>query len=105
MKLKNKSIVTSGTYERFIDIDGKIYHHILDPKTGYSCETDLNSATVIGDTSLDLDALSTICILLGKEKATKLIEQTEDTEAVFIDKQGKLTYTKGLKYKDNTFYL
>lgn len=105
VKLKNKSIVTSGTYERFIDIDGKIYHHILDPKTGYSCETDLNSATVIGDTSLDLDALSTICILLGKEKATKLIEQTEDTEAVFIDKQGKLTYTKGLKYKDNTFYL
>lgn len=105
VKLKNKSIVTSGTYERFIDIDGKIYHHILDPKTGYSCETDLNSATVIGDTSLDLDALSTICILLGKEKATKLIEQTENTEAVFIDKQGKLTYTKGLKYKDNTFYL
>lgn len=105
VKLKNKSIVTSGTYERFIDIDGKIYHHILDPKTGYSCETDLNSATVIGDTSLDLDALSTICILLGKEKATKLIEQTENTEAVFIDKQGKLTYTKGLKYKNNTFYL
>lgn len=105
VKLKNKSIVTSGTYERFIDIGGKIYHHILDPKTGYSCETDLNSATVIGDTSLDLDALSTICILLGKEKATKLIEQTENTEAVFIDKQGKLTYTKGLKYKDNTFYL
>lgn len=105
VKLKNKSIVTSGTYERFIDIDGKIYHHILDPKTGYSRETDLNSATVIGDTSLDLDALSTICILLGKEKATKLIEQTESTEAVFIDKQGKLTYTKGLKYKDNTFYL
>ncbi len=105
VKLKNKSIVTSGTYERFIKIDGKIYHHILDPKTGYSCETDLNSATVIGDTSLDLDALSTICILLGKEKATKLIEQTENTEAVFIDKQGKLTYTKGLKYKDNTFYL
>lgn len=105
VKLKNKSIVTSGTYERFIDIDGKIYHHILDPKTGYSCQTDLNSATVIGDTSLDLDALSTICILLGKEKATKLIEQTENTEAVFIDKQGKLTYTKGLKYKDNTFYL
>ena len=105
VKLKNKSIVTSGTYERFIDIGGKIYHHILDPKTGYSCETDLNSATVIGDTSLDLDALSTICILLGKEKATKLIEQTENTEAVFIDKQGKLTYTKGLKYKDHTFYL
>lgn len=105
VNLKNKSIVTSGTYERFIDIEGKIYHHILDPKTGYSCETDLNSATVIGDTSLDLDALSTICILLGKEKATKLIEQTENTEAVFIDKQGKLTYTKGLKYKDNTFYL
>lgn len=105
VKLKNKSIVTSGTYERFIDIDGKIYHHILDPKTGYSCKTDLSSATVIGDTSLNLDALSTICILLGKEKATKLIEQTENTEAVFIDKQGKLTYTKGLKYKDNTFYL
>ena len=105
LKLKNKSVVTSGTYQRYIEADGKIYHHILDPKTGYACDTDLTSATVIGDTSFDLDALSTVCILLGRERATKLIEQTENTEAVFIDNSGNLTYTKGLKYKDNTFYL
>ena len=105
LKIKNKSVVTSGTYQRYIEVDGKIYHHILNPKTGYSCDTDLDSATVIGDSSLDLDALSTICILLGIEEATKLIEHTENTEAVFIDKHGNITYTKGLKYKNNTFYL
>lgn len=105
LKLKNKSVVTSGTYQRYIEVDGKIYHHILNPKTGYSCDTDLDSATVIGDCSLDLDALSTICILLGRDEAIKLINNTEKTEAVFIDKDGNITYTKGLKYKNNTFYL
>ncbi len=105
IKVKDKSVVTSGIYQRYIEKDGKIYHHILNPKTGYAAESDLASATIIGDTSFDLDALATICILKGRQEAEKLIENTKNTEAVFIDIKGNITHTSGLKYKNNTFYL
>ncbi len=105
LKLRNKTVVTSGTYERYIENDGKIYHHILDPKTGYACDSDLLSATIITDSSFDADALSTVCILLGLKNATKLIEKTDNAEAVFIDTDKKLHYTSGLCLKNDTFTL
>lgn len=105
IKLRNKTVVTSGTYERYIPADIKLYHHILDPDTGYACESDLVSATIIGDRSLDADALSTICILLGLENAKSLIESTSNTEAVFIDNLGNMHYTSGLSLKDGVFTL
>ena len=84
--LKNKSIVTSGVYERYIKTEnGEFYHHILDPETGFGVDTDLYSASVVCDSALDADALATVCILMGKAKASKLIENIPDTEAVFID--------------------
>ncbi len=105
LKLRNKTVVTSGTYERYIEKDGVLYHHILDTQTGFSCDTDLASATVIGDSSFDADALSTICVLSGLQEAKTLIESTPDTEAVFIDSDGNLHYTSGLYLNDNVFTL
>lgn len=105
LKMRNKTVVTSGTYERYIPADIKLYHHILDPDTGYACDTDLTSATIIGNSSMDADALSTVCILIGLENAQTLIENTADTEAVFIDNDGKLHYTSGLSFKDDVFTL
>ncbi len=105
LKVRNKTVVTSGTYERYIPADIKPYHHILDPDTGYACDTDLTSATIIGNSSMDADALSTVCILIGLKNAQKLIENTADTEAVFIDNDGKLHYTSGLSFKDDVFTL
>lgn len=105
LRLRNKTVVTSGTYERYIKEENAIYHHILDVKTGYSCDSDLTSATIIGDSSFDADALSTVCILLGLKDAKQLIESIPDTEAVFIDNDGNLHYTSGLSLKDNVFTL
>lgn len=105
LKLRNKTVVTSGTYERYIPADIKLYHHILDPKTGYACDSDLCSATVIADSSMNADALSTICILLGLDEAKQLIENTPDTEAVFIDNDNKLHYTSGLTLNNGEFTL
>ena len=105
LKLRNKTVVTSGTYERYIPADIKLYHHILDPKTGYACDSDLTSATIITNSSMDADALSTISILLGLEEAKKLIKKTPDTEAVFIDQNGKLHYTSGLSFNSGEFTL
>lgn len=96
LKLRNKTVVTSGTYERYIPADVKLYHHILDPQTGYACDSDLCSATIIANSSMNADALSTICILLGLEAAIQLVENTPDTEAVFIDNDNKLHHTSGL---------
>lgn len=105
LRLKNKSVSTSGIYERCFEKDGVFYHHILDTATGYPADTDLLSASVIGDTSADCDALGTICVLCGCEKATDLINGTEGFEAVFIDKNYDLHLTDGLEEKDGVITL
>lgn len=100
MTLENKSAVTSGIYERYIEKDGEIYHHVIDPATGYGVKNELSSVTVIGDNSADCDALSTACLLLGTEKGKAIIENTAETEAVFISRGGDITLTAGL-YREN----
>lgn len=100
VELQDKCVSTSGIYERYIKKDGKLYHHVLDPKTGYGAENELASVTVIGDSSLDCDALSTVCLLSGIEEGHKLIENTADTEAVFIDRDNNITLSSGL-YREN----
>lgn len=93
----NNSVVTSGIYERYIEKDGKIYHHILSPKTGYPVENNLSSVTIISDNSMNCDALSTTAFSLGLEKGLKLIEKTPNTEAIFITKDKQIYTTPGLK--------
>ena len=79
-----KSIVTSGIDERYFTYQGKKYHHILDPYTGFPADTGLASVTILSDTSAQGDALSTTCFLLGIEKGMALVEQLDDVEALFI---------------------
>ena len=105
ISLKNGSVSTSGVYERAFRKDGKLYHHILDTKTGYPTDTDLLSASVIGDTSADCDALATVCILYGLNDAQALINKTPGFEAVFIDKDYKLHLTGGLINEDGVITL
>lgn len=105
ISLKDKCVVTSGIYERYIESDGKIYHHILDPKTGYGAENELASVTVIGEKALDCDALSTVCMLLGTESGMDIINNTADTEAVFIDRENNITLSSGLyREKDKIYF-
>lgn len=82
--VSGKSVVTSGIYERYFKVDGAIYHHIIDPGTGHPVNTDLLSATIIADTSMQADALSTTCILLGKEKATEYLNNQPDVSAILV---------------------
>lgn len=96
---KDATIVTSGTYERSFEVDGKTYHHILDVKTGYPADTDVASVSLVSTLgrSGDCDAMSTICLMLGVEEGVKFIESVDGVEAVFIDKDGKITKTSGEK--------
>ena len=83
INLKDKGIVTSGNYRKYIEKDGVRYSHSIDPKTGYPVEHNLLSATVIADNASWADCLATICMLIGKEKASKLLEG-QGVEAYFI---------------------
>ncbi len=87
LSLEDKSVVTSGIYDRFFEKDGNIYHHLLDSRTGMPVENNLYSATIVSDSSADGDALSTICYCLGQEKGMELIESIPDTYLLFITDQ------------------
>lgn len=95
LKISDKSVVSSGVYERYFTVDDKLYHHILDTTTGYPYNNGLYSVTIISDYSCDGDALSTSCFALGLENGMKLIENTKDTEAIFIDSDFNLYYSSG----------
>jgi len=101
VKLKNASAVTSGIYQRCFEKDGKLYHHILDVKTGLPIENELASVTVLGEKSSECDVLSTVCMILGEETAKNLIDQTEGYEAIFIKKDNSVSVSSGLKLKKN----
>jgi len=95
----NRSVVTSGDYERYFMKNGKRYHHIINPLTGYPSQNAI-SVTIISETALIADAYSTALFLLEPEQSLKLAEETDELEAVvyFIkdDKIEKLE-TKGFK--------
>ncbi|MBO7529486.1 MAG: FAD:protein FMN transferase [Bacteroidales bacterium] len=83
LELKDKGIVTSGNYRKYIEKGGVRYSHSIDPKTGYPVEHNLLSVTIIADNASWADCLATICMLVGKEKASKLLEG-QGIEAYFI---------------------
>ena len=84
LEVDDQSVVTSGNYERYFEKDGTIYHHILDPDTGYPIQNDLYQVSIISDRSVDGDALSTTCYALGLEKGMELIRSLDGVEAVFV---------------------
>ncbi len=95
VSVSDLSVVTSGIYERDFEQDGKLYHHILNPKTGYPYDNDLLSVTIIGVNSGICDALSTTCFALGRDAGTALIEGMDGYYAIFITSDYRLWYTKG----------
>ena len=97
VKISDKSVVTSGIYQRYFKADGKIYHHILDPNPGYPCENNLYSVTILTDSSLTADALSTTCFLLGYDRGMKLINQLDNVDAVFITNDNQIHYSKNFQ--------
>jgi thiamine biosynthesis lipoprotein len=95
----NKSVVTSGSYERYFLTGGKLYHHIINPTTGYPSESDIISATIISDNSIDGDGLSTGAYIMGVFKAMRLIEEIKGIDAIFITKNKEVYFTSGLSGK------
>lgn len=96
VSVADMSVVSSGVYERYIQTeDGKRYHHILNPKTGYPFETDLFGVTILSEKSADGDGLSTICLSLGKEKAMEYVNSLEGVYAILITDKEEVYYSEG----------
>ncbi len=95
---ETKFVSTSGNYEKFFETNGRVYHHILDTKTGYPAANDLRSVTVVAHSGLVSDALSTACYVLGREKALPLLEKYS-ADAIFVDKNNSVYITDGIADK------
>lgn len=98
---RDKTLVTSGVYERRIESEGKTYHHILNTKTGWPVDTDLDAVTLIADKgrSGDIDAMSTICLIKGSGEGKKFIESMEGVEGVFVLSDGSIVTTEGAGFE------
>lgn len=99
LSVEDKTIVTSGIYERYFTFQDKQYHHVLDPFTGFPASHELVSVTIITDESMHADAMSTATFLLGLEEGTAFIEAMDNSEAIFVTRDYKVHLTSGLKDK------
>lgn len=90
------AISTSGDYERYFEEDNVRYHHIINPTTGHSAKKSV-SVTVLGNSPVDTDALSTTLFVLGEKKGIELIDQIDGYDAIYVYPNGKMTFSNGLK--------
>lgn len=105
VRTKAKTFVTSGVLERYFKVDNKIYHHILNPKTGYPEKSDEVQVTIITDCSELAEVLSTVCFFRGCRYGKQLIERMPNVEAVFVDHHNTLITTSGLKRQREGVYV
>lgn len=102
VSVNNKSIVTSGNYERYFTSEGKKYHHIIDPRTGFPSENGVISTTIISDDSVDGDGLTTCAYILGAEKGMELIKSIDGVYGIIITEDRCVYITSEL---ENSFQL
>jgi len=91
------SLVTSGVYERFFELDGRRYHHILDTKTGYPVSNGLTSVSIVTALSMRADGFSTLLFALGPSRGMELAQRTPGIEAIFVDGERNVYLTPGIR--------
>lgn len=84
VELQDRGIVTSGSYRKYVERDGKRYSHCIDPVTGYPVDHNLLSATVIAENATWADALASICMVMGMERSLELIKTLDGVEVYYI---------------------
>lgn len=104
VKMPARTVVTSGIFERYFKVGTKMYHHILDPQTGFPVRNQVDQVTIITEQSELAEVLATVCYFKGPQAGAALIEQYPKTEAVFIDHQQQIFVTSGLQPRHEGVY-
>lgn len=97
LSIQDKSIVTSGNYERYFELNGEVYHHIIDKNTGYPSNNELASVTIVSDKGIDGDSYSTAFYILGIEKSLEMLKDLDGIDGIFITKGKKVHITDGIR--------
>ena len=107
LQVPEKTIVTSGVYERYFEENGIHYHHLFSPSLGHPAQNRLLSVTVITDVSMDADALSTAIFVLGYDKGSDLLRSFPGTQAIFVFEDKSVRITDGLDFTitDKAYYI
>lgn len=100
LEVEDLAVMGSGDYERFFIKDGKRYHHIFDPKTGYPAEG-LSGLTLVHPDPLEADAWNTALFVLGAKRGLEMVERTPGMEAIMVTKSGEVLYSSGMKNRLN----
>ncbi len=96
ISLKNRAVVTSGIYQRFVEIDGKKYPHIIDPRNGMPIDNDLVSVSIFTSKTADADAVATAVSVLGKNDGINFLKKMSSFDVVLIDRSGDLWISEGI---------
>ncbi|MBP1047910.1 FAD:protein FMN transferase [Enterococcus sp. BWM-S5] len=102
VKERDKTLVTSGIYERYLKVNGETYHHLFDPTTGYPFDNDIAGVTIITNKSIDGDGLSTAVFSMGVKEGLEYVEGLKDVDAIFVTKEDKVYISKDI---EETFVL
>lgn len=97
LSIKDKAVITSGGYERYFEQDGKTYHHIIDPSTGYPANNGLTSVTIVSDDGTLADGLSTSLFIMGPEKAQEYWKKHSDEfDTILVKEDGSILVSEGI---------
>ncbi|MBN1356955.1 FAD:protein FMN transferase [bacterium] len=105
LEVDRGAVVTSGVYERFFEIQGNRYCHIVDPRTGYPIETDLVSVTILDPSGAMADALATAVFVLGEDRGWEIVNSRPETEMVLIRSDGSSRVTPGIRANLDVFHV
>ena len=97
LSIENKSVVTSGIYERHLEVDGQSFHHIFDSTTGYPVETELASITIISDRSVDGEIWTTRLFGESPTSILNIVESLPGIDTLLVSQSGKIAFTSGLR--------
>ena len=94
VEVRDASVVTSGIYERYFYKGDTLYHHVLDTSTGYPVDNELAGVTILCESSVKADALSTACLCMGLEKGRQFLDSYPDVEYLLITRDGTVYYSE-----------